>query len=159
VRRLDGFPATRVLAELLQITESALHADPRAVVERMAPVFGFRAAGTLHLRSVMNIEASALLMGGAVETGTILQRMRAGDLIAHTRSGVCNALAALPQPAGMLLFNCGGRMWEAIAQDRVAELSAAMQTNMAAGFTTYGEQFGPLQVNHTLTGLVLGRAP
>ncbi|HMI94061.1 MAG TPA: FIST N-terminal domain-containing protein, partial [Polyangiales bacterium] len=71
VRRLDGFPASRVLAELLQLPESALHANPRFVVERLAPVFGFRAAGTLHLRSVMNIEGSALLMGGAVETGMI----------------------------------------------------------------------------------------
>ena len=159
VRRLDGFPATRVLAELLQMSESALHADPRLVVERMAPVFGFRAAGTMHLRSVMNIEGSALLMGGAVETGTILQQMRPGDLIAQTRSGVRAALAALREPAGMLLFNCGGRMWEAIAQARVDELADAMQTGIAAGFTTYGEQFGPLQVNHTLTGLVLGRAP
>jgi len=159
VRRLDGFPAARVLAELLQIPESALQADPRFVVERMGPVFGFRAAGTLHLRSVMNIEGSALLMGGAVESGTILQQMRAGDLIAQTQNGVRSALAALQRPAGMLLFNCGGRMWEAIAQQRVGELAAAMQTGMAAGFTTYGEQFGPLQVNHTLTGLVLGHAP
>jgi hypothetical protein len=125
----------------------------------MAPVFGFRAAGTLHLRSVMNIEGSALLMGGAVETGTILQQMRPGDLIAQTRSGVRDALATLRQPAGMLLFNCGGRMWEAIAQARVDELADAMQTRMAAGFTTYGEQFGPLQVNHTLTGIALGQAP
>ena len=159
VRRLDGFPATRVLADLLALSESALHADPRAVVERLAPVFGFHAAGTLHLRSVMNIDGSALLMGGAVETGTILQQMRAGDLVAQTRAGVSRALALLPQPAGMLLFNCGGRIWEATTQGRIGELAAAMQTDIAAGFTTYGEQFGPLQVNHTLTGLVLGRAP
>jgi hypothetical protein len=159
VRRLDGFAATRVLADLLEISERRLHADPRAVVERLAPVFGFRAAGTLHLRSVMNIDGSALLMGGAVEVGTILQQMRAGDLIAQTQQGVRRALGALARPAGMLLFNCGGRMWEATAQGRVAELADAMMTGMAAGFTTYGEQFGPLQVNHTLTGLVLGQAP
>jgi hypothetical protein len=107
----------------------------------------------------MNIDGSALLMGGAVEAGTILQWMRAGDLIAQTRNGVERALAMLQRPAGMLLFNCGGRMWEAVAQDRVPELAAAMQTGRAAGFTTYGEQFGPLQVNHTLTGLVLGHPP
>jgi hypothetical protein len=47
-------------------------------------------------------------------------------------------------------------MWEAIAQNRVSELADAMHTRIAAGFTTYGEQFGALQVNHTLTGLVLG---
>ena len=155
VRRLDGYPAVRVLADLLQVSERSLRED-RTVVQRLAPVFGFRAAGTLHLRSVMNVDGSALLMGGAVESGTILLHMRAGDLVAQTHAGVRAALERVSAPSGMLLFNCGGRMWEATAQNRVAELAAAMHTEMAAGFTTYGEQFGSLQVNHTLTGLVLG---
>lgn len=155
VRRLDGYPAVRVLADLLQVPERSLRED-RSVVQRLAPVFGFRAAGTTHLRSVMNVDGSALLMGGAVESGTVLLQMRAGDLIAQTREGVRAALQSVPAPSGMLLFSCGGRMWEASAQDRVRELADAMHTRIAAGFTTYGEQFGALQVNHTLTGLVLG---
>jgi hypothetical protein len=156
VRRLDGYPAVRVLADLLQVPERSLRED-RSVVQRLAPVFGFRAAGTTHLRSVMNVDGSALLMGGAVESGTVLLQMRAGDLIAQTHDGVRSALQACAgAPSGMLLFSCGGRMWEAIAQNRVSELADAMHTRIAAGFTTYGEQFGALQVNHTLTGLVLG---
>ncbi len=47
-------------------------------------------------------------------------------------------------------------MWEANTLNVVDELAQAMSPIPAAGFTTYGEQFGPLQVNHTLTGLIFG---
>lgn len=156
VRRLDGYPVLRVLAELLEVSEAKLASEPQRLLQARPPVFGFRAAGALHLRSVMNVEDGALLLGGAVEVGTILRPMRPGDLIAATADGVKAALSAFESAAGMLLFNCGGRMWEARAQGRVGELAQAMQLHRASGFTTYGEQFGPLQVNHTLTGLVLG---
>jgi len=158
VRRLDGYPATRVLSELLAVREAELIADGLRIVHERSPVFGFRAAGELHLRSVMNVQNGQLLMGGAVETGTILHPMRAGDLIERTRQGVQAALDAVHDSSGLLLFNCAGRLFEATVQDRVAELASAMQSSIAAGFTTYGEQFGPLQVNHTLTGLALGKA-
>ena len=126
------------------------------LLQARPPVFGFRAAGRLHLRSVMNVEEGALLLGGAVEAGTILHQMQPGDLIEVTARGVAAALDEVPGAEGMLLFNCGGRMWEATTHDRVAALAEAMQLHRASGFTTYGEQFGPLQVNHSLTGLVLG---
>lgn len=158
VRRLDGHPATRVLAELLEVPEATLASEPQRVLQARPPVFGFRAAGQLHLRSVMNVDDGALLLGGAVEAGTILQAMRPLDLVEETAAGVASAIAAVPDAAGLLLFNCGGRMWEASAQGRVEALAEAMQVTRASGFTTYGEQFGPLQVNHTLTGLVLGKA-
>jgi len=156
VRRLDGHPATRVLADLLHVAEAALLADPQRVLQAHSPVFGFRAAHALRLRSVMNVDGGALFLGGAVETGTILHVMRPGDLVEETRKGVAAARAQVTGASGMLLFNCGGRMWEATNQQRVPALAEAMQLSQAVGFTTYGEQFGPLQVNHTLTGLVLG---
>ena len=57
----------------------------------------------------------------------------------------------------MLAFSCGGRFFEARDRGVLQELDAAIQPLACVGFTTYGEQFGPMQVNHTLTALMLGR--
>jgi hypothetical protein len=77
--------------------------------------------------------------------------------VESTRRGVAQALAALPgQPAVMLLFNCGGRLLEAELLGQVEALHEAMCPVPSVGFTTYGEQFGPMLLNLTLTGLVLG---
>jgi hypothetical protein len=96
-------------------------------------------------------------MGDALDEGALLYPMVGGDLVEATREGLGAAMRSVANPEGLLLFNCGGRLWEAQATDRVAELAAAMQPIPAAGFSTYGEQFAHVQVNNTLTGLVFGR--
>ena len=58
--------------------------------------------------------------------------------------------------AGLLLFNCAGRLLEARARGRTRQLWEALAQAPAAGFSTYGEQWGPLQVSLTLTGLAFG---
>lgn len=157
VRELDGWPAPRVLAELMGIGLEALLADPEAALARYEPVFAFGIGETFFLRTVMAVVDGALLMGGAVEEGAVLRHMASGDLVADTRMGVRRAVRAAGREAvGLLLFNCGGRMREARARGVEAELHEAMcPPNVpTCGFVTYGEQFGPMQVNSTLTGLV-----
>lgn len=156
LRRIDGRPAIETLCRLMGIDEQRLRRKPLDELRDHPVVFGIRAADDIFLRSVMNVKGDALLMGGAVEDGTVLWPMNAGDLVSVTSAGIADALRGLEQPAGMLLFNCGGRMWEAMGRERECELASAMQPIPAAGFTTYGEQYGPLQVNHTLTGLAFG---
>jgi hypothetical protein len=158
ITRLDGYPAISYLAKLTGVDEQTLRADPLATLGPRQVVFGVEVGSTTFLRSVMNIRGDALLMGGALEDGALIYPMVAGDLVAATREGLDEAMAQLSEPAALLLFNCGGRIFEAIAKGIVDELAEAMCPLPAAGFTTYGEQFGPLQINHTLTGLVFGRS-
>jgi hypothetical protein len=157
IRELDGWPAARVMAEVLGVSEQTFRADPAAVVADHSVTLGFAVGDRFYLRSVMTMQGDELLMGGAVEEGAILRVMRGGDLVERTAAGVQEALAALEgTPEGMLLFNCGGRMFEAEAHGTVQDLYRAMCPLPAVGFVTYGEQYGAMQVNHTLTGLVLG---
>lgn len=158
VREIDGWPAIEGLARVLDVPTEELRRDP-TLRDHQVP-FGMEVAGRFYLRSVMHVQPDgSLLMGGAVEPGTVLRVMRAGDLVAETRAGLDAAVQALgAEPAGMLLFSCGGRMFEAESQGLVEPLGHAMCRWTCAGFTTYGEQFGPMQMNHTLTGLVLGAA-
>jgi hypothetical protein len=156
VRRVDGRPALEVLCELSGIPRESFERDPQSALMSYPPVFGFRAGGEIYMRSVMSVRGTDLLMGGATERGTILHEMRAGDLISATRTQLEREYSAVGAPAAALLFNCGGRLWEAQSAGNVDALGEVFQMIPSAGFTTYGEQCGPMQVNNTLTGLVLG---
>ena len=106
------------------------------------------------MRSPMKVLGSDLVMRGAVEEGVVLRVMRGGDLVERTRSGLRERLQ--PSARVSLAFNCGGRLLEARAKGLEAALYEALSEVPAVGFSTYAEQFGPLLVNHTLTGLALG---
>ena len=153
VHELDGRPAADTLARHMGIPVDQL-GDPNP---QQLPTFAFHIGDRYYMRSVMTVQGSSLLMGGAVEEGSILRLMTGLDLIDATRDGVERALARVPgDAAAMILFNCAGRLIEAQLTGRVDGLYDAMSPVPTAGFTTYGEQYGPMQVNHTLTGLVLG---
>lgn len=157
IHRIDGRPAPVVLAELLEIPLATLLEDPVLALSRHQAIFGIGTREAPMLRSVMGLQGEALLMGGAVEEGSILYPMRGGDLVSSSRDAVGLQVACVSDAQGILLFNCGGRLLEASSEGVVPELAQAMSPIPAAGFTTYGEQFGPMQLNHTLTGVVFGR--
>lgn len=159
VSRIDGYPAVEVLARVARFDEVTLRAEPSVLLRREPIVFGFVAGPTTFMRSVMTVIGDDLLLGGSLEEGTVIYTMRAGDVVDETRRGIQAALRTVERPVGLLLFNCGGRMWEAASQGRVAELARAMLPIRGAGFTTYGEQFRAVHLNQTLTGLVFGQSP
>ncbi|KIG11744.1 hypothetical protein DB30_02573 [Enhygromyxa salina] len=68
--------------------------------------------------------------------GVPLYPMAAGDIVAATTAGLARALTRVPEPQGLLLFNCGGRLWEARARGLVEQLGTAMLPIPGAGFTT-----------------------
>lgn len=159
VHEIDGWPAVDVLADMLGISAASLRSDPIGALGERPTAFAFRIGDGFFLRTVMTVCDGSLLMGGAVEEGMILRCMRRGDLIDATRRGVARITRSAGPAAGMLLFNCAGRLLEAEATGMRHALERAMcpPDVPSVGFTTYGEQFGPMQVNSTLTGLVLRR--
>jgi hypothetical protein len=157
ISRLNGRPATAVLADLFGVEIEQLQRGDIADLQRPGLQFGFNVGGRHYMRSVMTLQGDDLLLGGAVEEGAILTIMKAGDIVERTRQGVDQARAALDtRPAVMLAFSCGGRLLEARARGVQAAVEEAICQVPCVGFTTYGEQFGPMQVNHTLTALMLG---
>ena len=157
VMRLNGRPAAHVLAELYGIGLDELRRGGLAELSRHGLQFGFHVGDSYYMRSVMTLQGDDLLLGGAVEEGAILTVMRAGDIVQATLDGVLAAEGALGSAAAvMLAFSCGGRLLEAHTKGVVDQFQAATCRLPCAGFTTYGEQFGPMQVNHTLTALMLG---
>ncbi len=157
VSRLNGRPAAHVLAELYGADLEQLRAGGIAALAKPGIQFGFHAGDKYYMRSVMTLQGDGLLFAGAVEEGSILTVMRADDIVEATRAGVVGARRALGSQAGvMLAFNCGGRLLEARTLGVLDAFEEATCPLPCVGFTTYGEQYGPMQVNHTLTGLMLG---
>ncbi|MCO4743922.1 MAG: FIST C-terminal domain-containing protein [Proteobacteria bacterium] len=153
VSELDGLPANEVIADALGVSLEEL---PDVITQRA--VLGFGASDTPFLRTAMAVrDDGTLVMGGAVARGAVLTLMEGEGLVERTHEEVHRAITSLPTgAAGLLLFQCGGRQMEAESNGVTAELYEAMVQAPAAGFVTYGEQYGARQVNHTLTGLVLG---
>jgi hypothetical protein len=156
VLKLDGYPATEVIAQLLNTSRADFVANPQKFLGPHPMVFGFYAGPEMYLRSVMTVVGENLLMGGAIESGTVFHLLEPGELVACTDRDLARAIAKVPQAQGQILFNCGGRLWEAKGNQTTAELGRALCPIPTVGFSTYGEQFGPMQINHTLTGLILG---
>lgn len=157
IHRIDGRPASAIAAELLGVTQEELESDPSLAFAGAPLVFGFHGGeGLMYNRSVMSVQGSSLLMGGAIEAGTVLSVMSQGDIVDHARRSLTDIIAKVPRPQGQLLFDCGGRLLGASATGQLKELGRVYNQIPTAGFTTYGEFFGPLLVNHTLTGVVFG---
>ncbi len=157
VSGLNGRPAATVLSELFGVPVEVLARGGAPEVQRYGIQLGFHVGDTYYMRSIMTLQGDDLLLGGAVEEGSILSVMHAGDIVEATREGVAEAQRVLQgEPAVMLAFNCGGRLLEAENRGVLSEFSRAICPFPCVGFTTYGEQFGSMQVNHTLTALLLG---
>jgi len=157
ISEINGRPAVEVYAELAGVPMSDVRRDPRVLVGQ--PVqFGVRVGREFFVHSVMASEGDELIMAVPVGRGLVLSVARATDLIEATRAGVRRVKELLPGRAhAALLFNCAGRMFEARRREIVDELWDAMSDGVpVAGFSTYGEQFGPMLVNHTVTGVVFG---
>jgi hypothetical protein len=156
IMKLDGYPATEVIAGLLQVSEADFIKDPHKYLGRRPMVFGFHAGAEMYLRSVMTVADGNLLMGGAIESGTVFHLMEPDELVANTKRDLDKAIQRVPGALGQILFNCGGRLLETMNGQCTEEFGQALCPISTVGFSTYGEQFGPMQVNHTLTGLILG---
>jgi hypothetical protein len=118
--------------------------------------FGYLVADQLYIRAVMAVQSEELVLGGPVNEGMVLRAARSGSLVEATRRGVKEVKERLGPCAGMLLFNCFGRVQQAQAQGEVDTLWKAMSEVPCGGFSTYGEQYGSLHVNFTLTGVAFG---
>lgn len=153
ITEFDGKPAVEVLAELTGEKIEAVR-----VAGRFFKPFATMIRGEPYIRSIMRLEGDALRFACAVEEGAILTLMEPGDMVADTVAGlerVCKKLGG--EVDGVLAFNCLGRLFEAQDTGRVEDLARAFQRWPVIGLQTYGEQYGSVHVNATLTGIVLGR--
>lgn len=153
---LNGWPAVAEYARVAGVDVEAL-LDGRLAPAALPVQVGFRVGEQLYLRGLLEVRGEGFLLGGAVEEGMVLRTAHpVKNLVDSTRVALDTVVASVGDPAGLLLFECVGRRMRAESTGQTAALSALSAPNAVAGFHTFGEQYGALQVNFTLTGIAFG---
>lgn len=149
VRRINGEPAAQEYARILgkdpaMLDHLTFAAHPLAV----------RVGARHHVRAIQQMLPSGdLLFFAAIDTGVVLTLTRPHNLAAHLDAELTR-LAEPARPLAVLAFDCILRRIEARENQLTGAVSEILRHHRVHGFSTYGEQFGPMHVNHTLTGCV-----
>ncbi|AHI76162.1 FIST N domain protein [Burkholderia thailandensis USAMRU Malaysia  len=155
VSEINGLPAAEEYARLIG-----------ARVEDLSPGH-FAAApvvvlidGTDYVRSIQKLNPDgSLTFYCAIEEGLVLRVARALDLVDNLQATFGDLRDSFGEPQLVLAWDCILRHLEMMqrgTRDTAAEL---LKANRAVGFSTYGEQYGGVHVNQTLTGIVFSHAP
>ena len=153
---LNGWPAVEEYARVAGVDASTLR-DGSLLPAALSVQLGFRAGDELYLRGLLEVRGDGFLLGGAVEEGMVLRTAHpVQGLVDSTEEAIDAVLAEVGDPAGLLLFECVGRLMRADSTGQAAALCALSAPYAVAGFHTFGEQYGALQVNFTLTGIAFG---
>ncbi len=150
VRRINAEPAAREYARLLgkdpaQLTPFTFAAHPVVV----------RIGGHHHVRSIRQVDENGdLIFFSAVDEGLVLTLAEPVDMVSNLTAGF-ETLALPAPPQAILACDCVLRRMEAQEKQLWVPLSAILRDNRVTGFSTYGEQFNAMHVNHTLTGVAI----
>ena len=153
VNELDGFPAVKRYAEVIRAAGANGPLD-NALAARFP--FAIYVGGRPYVRSVSGVTGDELRRAAAVDEGAVLRIMRPGDMVAQTRGALAGANARLGSLDAVLAFSCLGRHLEAVSRGATGALDDVYASLPVSGFHSFGEQSGPLLVNHTLAALALG---
>lgn len=153
IYELDGHPAAARYEQLIH----ELGAD-RPLDNALASSFplALYVGGRPYVRSIQEVVGAELRLAAVVDEGAILRIMEPGDLVAQTRAALAGARARLGDLSAVITFSCLGRHLEANGRGASAALDDIYASLPVIGFHSFGEQAGPLLVNHTLAALALG---
>ncbi len=150
VTEINGAPAAREYARLVgrdpeQLDTFTFAAHPVVV----------RLGTDHHVRAIQRVTgAGELVFFSAIEEGMVLSLATPGDLSGHLESELA-ALGAAGPPTDILACDCLLRRIEAEQVQKVRAVSETLARHRVVGFSTYGEQIGPIHINHTMTGVAL----
>jgi len=95
-----------------------------------------------------------LVFFSAIDEGVVLTITEPADMAEQLGRELAR-LCMPERPAAILAFDCILRRLEAQEKQRTAQISDLLRRYRVVGFSTYGEQFGPIHVNQTMTGIAI----
>ncbi|MEM8579557.1 MAG: FIST N-terminal domain-containing protein [Pseudomonadota bacterium] len=150
VKEINAEPAAREYARIVgkdpeQLDEFIFSAHPVVV----------RLGDTHHVRAIQRVNAEGeLVFFAAIEEGMVLNVAEPKDIAPHLDAEL-KKLKADQDAVEIFACDCLLRKIEAEQTQATRALSNVLVRNRVVGFSTYGEQIGPLHVNHTMTGVML----
>ncbi|MFN3241190.1 MAG: FIST N-terminal domain-containing protein [Planctomycetota bacterium] len=152
VHELDGEPAAAYLAASLSMSVD----DLGPAVFAIHPVV-VRIGGCEYVRSIQKVEDDgSLTFYCAIEEGVVLRDADAVGIVDNLEAALADVRQQVGEPQLTIAFDCIQRRLACIREDTVAPVGAALERARSIGFSTYGEQFGGMHVNQTLTGVAFG---
>lgn len=114
-----------------------------------------RVGGRYHVRSIQRVEnGTDLVFFSAIDEGVVLTLATPRDIARSLESNLARLADAGPVDS-ILACDCILRRMEAQQKQQTREVSQVLARHNVTGFSTYGEQFGAMHVNLTMTGVAI----
>lgn len=150
VRQINAAPAAIEYARLLGLPPGQL--DPFTFAAHPLVV---RAGGRHHVRSIQRVEnGTDLVFFSAIDEGVVLTLAQPRDMARSLADDLAGLAAAGPLDS-ILACDCILRRISAQQKQQSREVSEVLARHNVTGFSTYGEQFGAMHVNLTMTGVAI----
>jgi hypothetical protein len=108
-----------------------------------------------HVRAIQRVlPDGALVFYSAVDEGMVLSVAEPVPIGQHLDRALTE-LSGEARPAGILACDCILRRIEAEQRQQDRDVSEVLARHRVRGFSTYGEQRGPMHLNQTMTGVLL----
>lgn len=154
VYEINGMPAALAYADILGLDVENLSAE---VYSRFPLVL--RSSDNCFVRSIQKVNSDgSLTFYCAIEKGLVLSVAYKGDIFEATKNQIDDVAKRLGGVSSSLFFECILRRLEVqkLPEEKKSALFSLYNDVNAVGFHTYGEQFGLVHINQTLTGVIFG---
>ncbi len=155
VTEINGEPAAEAYAKILGVDIEKFD----AMVFSKYPLM-LNVGGEFYVRSIQKVNADkSLTFYCAIDVGLVLTLATKENILNSIQENFDNIKKDINELEGCLLFECILRQLEISDMPEVdkKKIFSIYAENKSIGFHTYGEQFGPLHINQTLTGVAFGK--
>ena len=155
VKEINGMPAVEEYAAAVGMTIDKL----TPLVFAAHPVM-LKIGGEYYVRSILKVNPDgSLTFFCAIDTGLVLTVAKhSTTLIENLEAGLAEVRKTIFHPALIFASDCILRRLEMKQYGELDKVKSVLAQYPLIGFSTYGEQFGAVHGNHTLTVLALGEA-
>lgn len=152
VKEINGLPAAEEYARLVGVDVANMTPEDYATMPVVVVI-----DGTNYVRSIQRVNPDgSLTFYSAIDEGLVLRVATCGDLVDNLKQ----TFETLQDEIGMLQLviacDCTHRNLEISRRGLREPVVDIFCDNNTVGFSTYGEQYGGVHVNQTLTGVAIG---
>lgn len=153
VREINGLPAIEEYGRIVGVPAEELMPSHFAAWPVVVMI-----DGTDFVRSIQHANPDgSLTFYCAIDEGVVLRVAHGRDLLGRLEDTMAELRADLGEMQAMLVCDCILRNLEATRDGNKDAVGELFRRNNAVGFSTYGEQYGGVHVNQTLTGIAIGK--
>ena len=110
------------------------------------------------VRSIQKVNPDgSLTFFAAIEEGLVLRVARGDDLLDNLERALATAADRVGTSQAVIAFDCILRRLEVVEGGATEGVERAVNDHHLVGFSGYGEQFGGVHINQTLTAIAIGR--